>query len=149
MKIKVQVTIEGSPEAIWKVITDIENSASHIKGIDKVEILQNPEKGLVGLKWIETRTLFGKTATETMWITEAEENQYYKTRAESHGAVYTTLLQISEEGGLSSLSMEFGSEAQSFGAKIMGWIFGPMMRSSTKKALQQDLEDIKEVVERK
>jgi hypothetical protein len=73
MKIKVEVPIRGTNEDIWKVITDIENSAVNITGIEKVEIHINPGENLVGLKWTETRTLFGKTATETMWITEAEK----------------------------------------------------------------------------
>ena len=149
MKIKVEVPIQGTNEDIWKVITDIENSPVNISGIEKVEIHNNPGDSLVGLKWTETRTLFGKTATETMWITETEKNKYYKTRAESHGAVYTTFVQISEKDGETYLGMEFNSMAQSFGAKLMAGIFGLIFKNATKKALHQDLIDIKKVVEGK
>ena len=80
-----QVTISAPKQAVWKVITALENGAETISGIEQIEILEQPENGLVGLKWRETRTLFGKTATEIMWITDAVDNDFYTTRAESHG----------------------------------------------------------------
>lgn len=147
MKLKISVAINSNPESIWEKITDIENATNHISGINKIEILNKPEEGLLGLKWKETRTLFGKTATETMWITEAEKYKYYKTRAESHGSVYTTVISITPENNQVVLSMEFGAKAQSFGAKIMYFLMGWVMKGATKKALMQDLLDIKRSVE--
>ena len=82
-----------------------------------------------------------------MWITEAEEDSYYKTRAESHGSVYTTVVSITEKENQVFLSMEFGAKAQSFGAKFLSFIFAFMIKSATKKALAKDLHDIKEIVE--
>jgi len=147
MHAAVQVDIKGSRERIWQVIADIENSVNVIGGIEKIEILEKPEEGILGLKWRETRTMFGKEATEVMWITEAEENGYYATRAESHGSVYITQLQITGENDSSVLSMEFRARAQSVGAKILSFIFSGILKKSMEKALRQDLEDIKAAVE--
>ena len=147
MQIRVQVSINGSREGIWKVITDIENSVDRISAIDEVEILEKPESGLVGLKWQETRTMFGKSATEVMWITDVVENESYDVRAESHGMVYLSRLSISQEGDRHILSMEFGGEAQTFMGKLMSATMGVFFKGATKKALLQDLEDIKAVVE--
>lgn len=144
---KVEVPIQGSKGEIWKVITNIEGAVDNISGIEKVEIHHHPGESLVGLKWTETRTLFGKTATETMWITEAEKNQYYQTRAESHGSIYITIMRIVENGNESLLSMEFTGKPQSLGAKIMAGILMPFFKKATKKALYQDLLDIKKAVE--
>src|SRR5687768_2543408 len=88
MKVHAQVHIRAPKEAVWKTITDIKNAPNRISGIQKVEVLEQPPSGVVGLKWRETRTMFGKSATEVMWITKAVENSYYETRAESHGAIY-------------------------------------------------------------
>ena len=85
MKINVDIVINGSNEKVWEVIADIEHSPEVISGIEQVEVLEKPADGLVGLKWKETRTMFGKTATEVMWITDVEEGTSYSTRAESHG----------------------------------------------------------------
>ena len=119
MIVEAQITINGSKEAIWDVITDIESAAETVSGIDKVEILEEPKNGLVGLKWRETRTVFGKTATEEMWITEAVENEFYKSRAESNGFVYISTRRIIEQSGGNSLTMTHDSQPQSFMAKLM------------------------------
>jgi carbon monoxide dehydrogenase subunit G len=54
MIVEAQVTINGSKTAVWAAITDIENAAEIISGIEKIEILAKPANGLVGLKWAET-----------------------------------------------------------------------------------------------
>ncbi len=149
MKLTCKVPIKADKAAIWQTITDINNAAVNISGIDNVEVLEQPHGGLVGLKWRETRTLFGKSATETMWITDAETNKYYRTRAENHGVVYISEMAISEENGENYLSMSFTGEAQTFGAKMMSALMGWMMKGSTRKVMLQDLEDIKKVVESK
>src|SRR5262245_405311 len=81
MIVEAQVTINGSKAAIWAAITNIENAAKTISGIEKIEIVEKPAHGLVGLRWRETRMLFGKPATAEKWITDAAEDAFYKTRA--------------------------------------------------------------------
>ena len=147
MALEVEVTIEGPKEDVWNVITDIENAPDAITGIEKIEILEKPSDGLVGLKWQETRTLFGRTATEIMWITDAVENEMYKTRAESHGAVYITSLVVSNQDAKTRLTMEFDAAPQTLSAKVMAAITSIFFKKATKKALMQDLIDIKAAVE--
>ena len=81
MIVEAQVTIKGSKAAIWAAITNIENASETISGIEKIEVLEKPTNGLVGLRWREARMLFGKPATAEKWITEAAENAFYKTRS--------------------------------------------------------------------
>ena len=147
MIIEAQVTIDGSKEAIWAVIADIENASESISGIEQVELLERPERGLIGLKWRETRTLFGKTATEEMWITDAAENEFYTARAASHGFIYTSTIRIAEQGGGNSLTMTLISKPQGFVAKLLSIPMGLVFKGVAKKALLQDLNDIKRVVE--
>lgn len=146
MKAYVELEMNASKEAIWNVISDIENSEKHINAIMKIEVLEKPDD-MLGFKWRETRMMFGKEATEVMWITDYEENKYYKTRAESHGAVYISTLTIKELGDSCILGMGFEGVAVSFLGKAMNVIFGKMMMKSTEKALSVDLEDIKKKVE--
>ena len=144
-----QVAINAPKEDVWRAITDIDGAAERISGLEKVEVLERPESGLVvGFKWRETRTMFGKTATEVMWITDAVENEYYKTRAESHGCVYLSTLAIAEENGRSTLTMTFEGQAQSIVAKVFSCLMGFMMKGAIKKALAKDLQDIKAAVEK-
>ncbi len=148
MNLTVTTHIKASKETVWKIISDIENSPHNISGIEKVEVLEKPNTGLVGLKWTETRTLFGKTATETMCITEAREPEYYQTYSESHGAVYEARLQLKEHGEETELSMRFEGRPVTLSAKIMSALLGWMMMGATRKALQKDMDDIKTAAER-
>lgn len=147
MKSSVSITIGAPVEKVWSVMTNIENATETISAINSIEVLEKPESGVVGLKWKETRTMFGKEASEIMWITEAEENHYYKTRAESHGSIYETDMRVVEQDGKSLLSMEFSGEPQTLMAKVMGFLMMPLMKSSMEQALKKDLEDMKAAAE--
>ena len=97
MIVEAQVLINGSKPAVWAAITNIEHASEIISGIMKIEVLESPASGLVGLKWRETRMLFGKPTGVDKWITEAEENEFYKTKAEDSGFVFVTTMRIFRE----------------------------------------------------
>ncbi|MGM8213230.1 SRPBCC family protein [Virgibacillus sp. W0430] len=147
MKISTQININSTKEKVWEVITDIENSASFISGITNIEIINPSRENLVGLKWKETRKMFGKEAHEVMWITDSQKNQFYQTRAENHGAIYVSRLEITEEKAGVLLEMSFEGYGTTLMAKVMSKVFGGMMKKSMCKALEQDLEDIKKACE--
>ncbi|MCB0735897.1 MAG: SRPBCC family protein [Bacteroidetes bacterium] len=147
MDLTCSVDINASAEKIWSIITNIDNCANTISGINSVEVLERPASGVVGLKWKETRTMFGKQASETMWITEAVENEFYKTRAESHGMIYETKMAIASNGDSCELSMSFGGTPQTGMAKFMMFLTAKMMKKATVKALTKDLNDIKTAAE--
>lgn len=148
MIVTVEIAINESKDSVWKAITDIEKCESMISSIMKINILDKPSDSLVGLRWEETREMFGKEATETMWITESVVNEYYCTRAESHGSVYVTRLSLTKSGSNTLLTMAFSGIAQTNIAKILSFLMVPLIRKSIKKALMKDLEDIKEFVEK-
>jgi hypothetical protein len=147
MLVEAQVTINGSQAAVWAAITDIENAAETISGIENIEVLERPANGLVGLRWRETRTLFGKPATAEKWITEAAENEFYKTRAEDGGFVFLTTKRISASSGGHMLTECHESRPQSVAAKLMAIPMGLFFKGVIRKALLQDLNDIKSAVE--
>ena len=148
MIVEVQVTINASRTAVWNAITNIEKAAEFISGIEKIEVVEKPITGLVGLKWRETRMYFGKPATVEILITDAVENEYYKTRAESDGYLFLSTMSVSESRNGITLTSTHDYKPQSTAAKlksIMMFLFKGMI----KKTLLQDLNDIKSAVERK
>ena len=147
MVVEAQVTINGSKAAIWAAITNIENASEIISGIENIEILEKPANGLVGLKWRETRMLFGKPATADKWITDAVENEFYKTRAEEQGFVFLSTTSISESSGGITLTSSHDSQPQGIVAKLLSTPMMFLFKGVTKKALLQDLNDIKAAVE--
>ena len=147
MKIQVAIDIRSDPRKVWKAITDINAWQSMIQGIEKIELLNQPKEGLVGLKWKETRTLFGKSATEIMWITAVKSNKSYTVNAESHGAHYVTETSIEQMTDGCRLIQEFQSIPQTLGAKITTFLFGAMLRKNIIKSFESDLVDIKTAIE--
>jgi len=147
MKIQEEVIIRSPRAIVWQLITDIEGSAKVISGIEKIEILENPVNSLVGLKWEETRTMFGKTATEIMWITEVVEGSSYKTQADGPGVVYISSLGLREEGDQTILTMGFDTVSSSIGARIISSVMGFFFSKATRDAIKQDLVDIKNAAE--
>src|SRR3954454_12197464 len=119
MIVEAQVTINGSKAAIWAAITNIENASEAISGIEKIEVVEKPASGLVGLKWRETRMLFGKAATADKWITDVAESEFYKTRAESDGFVFLSTISISEGSGGMTVTSSHDSIPQTVGARLM------------------------------
>ena len=147
MIVEAHVTINGSKAAIWATITNIENASETIRGIEHIEVLDKPASGLVGLRWRETRTLFGKPATAEKWITDAADNAFYKTRAESHGFVFLSTISISEGSGGITLTSSHESKPQGIVARLQSIPMGVLFKGVAKKALLQDLNDIKSAVE--
>lgn len=149
MEVSVSIDIEKPLEEVWQAITDFRNCFNYIKSISKLEVIDEPNDTLIGFKWKETRVMFGKEATETMWITDYAENEYYRTRAESHGSVYITTLSVEPLDKQTRLTMAFSAEAQTFFVKLFSSCMGFVIKGSMKKALMKDLEDIKSHVESK
>jgi len=148
MIVEAQVTINGSREAIWATITNIENAAEIISGIMKIEVVEKPTTGLVGLRWRETRMLFGKPAAVEKWITDAVENEFYKTKAEDSGFVFLTTIRISESKDGMTLISSHETKPQGIVAKLKStpmFLFKGVIR----KAILQDLKDIKTAVEKR
>jgi len=147
MIVEAQVTINGTKAAIWAAITNIENASDTISGIHKIEVLEKPAHGLVGLKWRETRTLFGKPATAEKWITDAAENEFYRTKAESDGFVFLCTKRISESSGGMTLTESHESKPQGIVATLLSIPMGLLFKGVARKAVLQDLNDIKAAVE--
>jgi hypothetical protein len=154
MLVEARVTINGSRAAVWAAITNIEGAAQIISGIEKIEIVEKPaslpagrQAELKGLRWRETRTLFGKPATVEKWITDATENECYQTRAEDSGFVFLTTMRISGSGGGITLTSSHETKPQGFAARLKSM---PMVlfKGVIKKAILRDLDDIKSAVER-
>ena len=138
--------ISASMDRVWAVITDIDNCDQNISGIQSVKILEKPEQGVIGLKWQETRVMFGKEAVETMWISAADAPRWYETTAHNHGSIYTSRMEIKESSTGCTLTMSFSSEATTFASRLMS-VMSFLFNGALRKMIEQDLDDIKKVAE--
>ena len=138
--------IAAPPARVWEIITDLDNLASNISAITDVVVHENPSDSFVGAKWTETRKMFGKEASETMWVTDAGANSWYETRAESHGAIYISKWSIAPSKGGTSVQLSFDTTPTSLPAKLMS-AFAFMFNGAVRKAFASDLADVKRLAE--
>ncbi|MCW8091869.1 SRPBCC family protein [Alteromonas sp. ASW11-130] len=142
------IDIAESRDAVWRIVSDIRNAASVISGIKNIEILEASDaSSIIGTKWKETREWMGRDAIEVMWITDASAPSFYESRAESHGSIYVSRIELELTPGGTRLSMSFSCNPQTFMARIMWMLTGWMAKTSLRKIIDQDLEDIKVAAE--
>jgi carbon monoxide dehydrogenase subunit G len=135
--------VDAGPESVWAIITDLDAFERTISAIEKVERLDDGTGFGVGTRWRETRTMFGRTATEEMEVTSIDDNRSYVTEANSHGAHYRTVMTVEPvASGKSRLSTTFGAEPHGMVTKVVAATIGRLFERSTRKALEQDLAEI-------
>ena len=143
--VEVQTTIAAPPERVFEAATDLAALPETMSGIDSVEILSEGPFG-EGTRWRETRTLYGKQATEEMWVAGFDPPRSYVVEAESHGAQYRTEITFVPDGNGTRVTFVFGARPLSFFARLFS-VFSGLMMKSVRKALEQDLEDLKRTAE--
>ncbi|WP_460464092.1 SRPBCC family protein [Arthrobacter pigmenti] len=141
--------IAASVEQVWKVVTDIPRAADTLSGVTRVEMFTEPPYG-VGTRWRETRTMFGKQATEEMWVTAVNPPRSTVVEAESAGTHYTTSFTIEPEGQGSTLTLIFAGEmvSDSRWKKLLWKAFGKIGVRASSKAMTTDLADIAAAAEK-
>jgi len=148
VEISCSKTINAPVDEVWSIMTNLEGFPDAISGIEHVERLDEGSGFDVGTKWRETRTLFGRTATEDMWVTELDPGHSYVVEANSHGAEYRTTQSVEPDGdGGSVLLMSFSGNPTGTMAKVMSATIGRLFVNATRRAFEQDLADIASAAE--
>lgn len=143
MQIEAEHTTSASPADVWAVLVDLEGSVDTLSAITKIERLDDGDDFGVGTRWVETRVMFGKEATEEMVVTAVDEGHSYTVEAESRGSHYTSVMSVepAADGG-STVRMTFGAEQEGVVGKVLAQTLGRAFAGATRKAIQQDLVEI-------
>lgn len=148
MQVEVTRRIGAPADRVWGLITDLVNSPRVMTAIESVELLGGPEEFGVGTRWRETRTMFGKRATEEMTVSVLDPGRAYTVVAESGGTRYASTLVVVPEGAAAcTLTMTFGGQPTSTASRIMAATVGRLFIGATRKALEKDLADIARAAE--
>jgi len=147
MKLTLHLDINANLPDTYQTFTDIQGSQDTIAGIEKIETV-DPTGNLVGTRWRETRTEFGKTDTIEMWVTDAKANDFYTVESDAHGTHYTSTYRFESLGDDSTrVTFEFTGKPLTIGAKLatplMMLFIGP-----TKKLFLKDMQDLKSKLEK-
>ncbi|MGH3356323.1 MAG: SRPBCC family protein [Nocardioidaceae bacterium] len=81
--------VDAPTDRVWALATDVPRWPETISGISRIEMLSEGEFG-PGTRWRETRTMFGREATEEMWVSTVDPGRSYTVEADSHGAHYVS-----------------------------------------------------------
>ena len=147
--VEVTKEIHGSPEEVWRVVTDLDSAPDVMRNIIAVERLEG-EGFSVGTRWKETRRMFGRDEAETMWVSDIDEPRSYTVQSRAGGALYTTVFRLTSTETGTELAVTFGAETESpgVGQRVMMALFGKAAMKATRKALVEDLDDIAVAVEK-
>lgn len=146
--ISISREVDAPASTVWGIMTDLEGSVDTISAIDNVEILSVGDEFGVGTTWRETRTMFGKKATEVLEVTEIVDGESYVVIARPDSANYRTVMSVLPTGeGACTVSMEFGANPKGTMTRFMGATMGKMFAGATRKALLANLNDIASAAE--
>lgn len=132
---------------VWAVATDLAGAPQVLRGVDRVEMLTPGGFG-VGTRWRETRTMFGRQATEELAVAAVEPERSYTVRAAGSGAQYVSTFAFTPTAGGTVVTVTFGAAATTGVARVLAALTGPLARRAVERALREDLEDLAQAAER-
>jgi len=139
--ITVHQDIAAPVEDVFAHCIDLERLPDRVRGIDRIEVLTEGPVG-DGTSFRETRTMFGREATEVMTFSEFDPPNGYVLLASSHGSEYRTTHRFEPIEGGTRVTMHFEARPVSLGAKLMSPMFA-MMKGKLEACLLDDLRDLK------
>ncbi|QDT39023.1 SRPBCC family protein [Stratiformator vulcanicus] len=139
MKFTLDRFVNAPADVTFETFSDFENSPEYIEAIERLEMLTDQPVG-VGTKFRETRTMFGKEATEEFEVIEFDRPRRYVLRSYSCGAEYLCEFEFAEDGGGSRATSTVSTQAQTFFAKLFSPI-GVLMSGTMKRLIAKDLAD--------
>lgn len=139
-------SIAVTPDVAWTVFTDLAQSAERLTAVNAVEVLTPGEFGL-GTRWRETRTMFGREATEEMKVTAVDPGRSYTADAESHGSHYVSRFDFTPTPNGTDVRFSFSSESHGV-MRFVGSVMWPMLKGKMTKELRRDLDDLAAYCER-
>lgn len=146
MKLVLEETIAAAPADVFRVFTDLAMAPERIDSIQSLELLGKGPVGK-GTRFRETRVMFGKEATEEMEITEFDPPRSYTVEAESCGVHYHSRYTFDGTQASTKVLFTMSTRPASLMGRVMGPVFGVLMKGSMRKAMEQDHAQLKAVCE--
>lgn len=151
-EVVVSRTIAATPEAIWHILTDVERAPDFFRSIGSVEVLQAGAYA-PGLRWRETRTIFGRSETHELTVIEAEPNRRTVLESESGGVRYRIECTLARSGDhydsapRTLVVSRFVADQPDTAPPVLWRVLGSLGAKATEESLAQDLADLAHVVE--
>ena len=140
--ISITKTIDAPKGAVFEAFTDLTKVADRIPDIVKIEVLADALEE-VGTKWLETRKMFGKEATEELEVTGFEPGRLFVAACDGCGSHFKASYGFSEQGGSTRVDFTMETTPGGFFARLMGGL----MTGTMKKCCEKDMDTLKGWIE--
>ena len=140
--IRVELTIDAPLAKVFSTIADSSQFSKAVPHITKVEMLSGISKG-VGTRFRETRVMKGRESSAVLEVTEYMENERVRFVSDEGGIIWDTIFTLTEEYGKTHLELNMAVKPYKFKAKLMA----PMIGGFVKKAIEADMQAVKEFCE--
>lgn len=140
--IKVTRQVEAPVGEVFETISDIRNFSKAVSNIVDVKFLSEIKSG-VGTKFKETREFNGREAATVLEVTEFIENDQIRILSDTQGTIWDSLFTVSENDGSCELTLKMEARPYKFLSKLMV----PLMKGFVKKALEKDMDAVKDYCE--
>ena len=146
MRLELEETVQAPQALVFGVFTDLQQAGETIDSITKMEVLGKGPVGK-GTRFRETRMMFGKEATEEMEIAEFDPPRMYMVRGYSCGTEFDTTYRFDGGQRQTKVTMTMESRPKTLYARVLGPLFGLMMRKTMTKMLDADHAQLVELCE--
>lgn len=138
--------IDAPQAAVFEVFSDLDQAAERLSGVVRLERLTDGPVG-EGTRFRETRMMFKREATEEMEITAFDPPRRYTVGCTSCGCVYSTTFRFVPDGNGTNVEVEMETRPVKLMAKLTAPLMGRFLAKTVQKCFDQDLEELKRVVE--
>lgn len=143
-QIKVTKIIAAAPEQVFKTVSDPEQYAKAIEGVENVEVLSESKRG-IGARFRQTRLINKKELVTEIELTMFVENSHVRFRSNSSGCQWDTEFSLSSSAWPSELTLVMDASAYKLeptpvNLHVMGLVGG---------AVEKDADAVKAYCERK
>ncbi|QGF22679.1 oxidoreductase [Raineyella fluvialis] len=91
--VRVTGTIDAPPQAVWRVLTDLDRAAEVLTSVHEIVRLTDGPYD-VGTRWRETRTMLGRTESHELTVTESLPCVRTVITTEAGGVTYATRMEL-------------------------------------------------------
>ena len=144
-QIEISAEVKAARDVVFQAFGDFRNAARHVSGIDQLEVLGEDPIG-IGTRFRETRTMFKRQMTEEMEITGWEPGRSYTVEGDTCGCRFTTRFDFDGYPDGTQVRVTAESRPINLLAKLLSPLSGLMM-GPMKKCIQQDIEDLRLMLE--
>jgi carbon monoxide dehydrogenase subunit G len=140
-------TIAAPILRVWEIFTDIAAAEDRLSAVEKIEMLSSGPFG-EGTRWRETRTLYGKSTAEELWVSHFEPQQSYTVEAGATNTHYQSRYDFGRiDDSKTSVTFTFSGESRG-NLAVVGRLMWPLIRRKLTKDLRRDLDDLALICER-